>query len=247
MSERPHTTHLRLDIHDWVEELTRDHSHREPYVRRNGGVTWTAGHVTRVPPLVLQLLGAMPASSGATSGTKPGSRPAARIEAIDTVMLIDDEAERWYARLHRDAPGGSHDPRTGRTVPGSATLARISGLHGLHASLDRCDSATPRRNEAGAVRCCFRHRLEHDMQRWWHQARIVTGWDSPAYRPFNTCPVCEQRGGLRVNLEMQAALCIECRSIWASDEIGVLAEHIRVENQEPLLDQTRGEIEDVEG
>lgn len=231
------TTHLQLDIHDWVEELTRTHTHREPYVRKDGGVVWTAGHVTSVPPLVLQLIGATPAGSTDQAGAKPHSRPAARIEALDTVMLIDDEAERWFARLADDAPRDSFDPHTQRPIPGSGTIARISRLHGLHASAPHCGRSRGRRDENG-VWCCLRHRLEHDVRRWWHQARIVTGWDTPAYRPFNTCPVCEHRGGLRINLEMRAGLCIECRSVWAADEIGVLAEHIRAENQELMLDQT---------
>lgn len=232
------TTHLQLDIHDWVEELTRTHAHREPYVRKDGGVTWTAGHVTSVPPLVLQLIGAAPAGSGDQTGATPHSKPAARIEALDTVMLIDDEAGRWFARLGENQPPGDRlDPRTQRPVPGTGTIARVTRLHALHASAPRCSRTHGRRDDAGAW-CCLAHRLEHDVRRWWQQARIVTGWDSPAYRPHATCPVCEHRGGLRINLGMRAGMCVECRSLWSPEEIGLLAEHIRTENHELHLDQT---------
>lgn len=223
--------HRELDIHDLVNELTRTHTHREPYVVRRGEVSWTVGHVTTVPSLVLQLVGAAPASSLSESGSAPVSKPAARIEAIDTVMLIDEEAGEWIDQLGAVIPADRIDPDTQRPLPGSGTLRRLNLVHSLHAGLPQCDRPRGRRDEDGAW-CCRRHHLEHDVRRWWHQARIITGWDSPAYRPFNTCPVCEQRGGLRINLVMQAGVCVECRSIWAADEIGLLAEHIRIENLE---------------
>lgn len=211
------------DIHDMVNELTRTHTHRERYEIRHGLTLWTRDHITTVPALIHQLLGATPASQGSDQGSSNfGSRPAARIEALDTVMLIDDEATRWLARLGADDPNERPDPRTGLPIPtprastGRATIAVITKLHGLHAS---AGSST-------------QQAIVHDVRRWWHQARIITGWDSPAYRPFNTCPVCEHRGGLRINLTMQAGLCIECRSIWEPDDIGLLAEHIRIENTE---------------
>lgn len=204
-----------LDIHDLVEDLTRTHTHREPYVIREAGTTWTKGHVTTVPALVHQLVGATPASSGSESGaTSAKSKPAARIESIDTLMLIDHEASTWVKRLGEDDPGDTHDRTTGLPVLGSGTIACITLLHGLHASQD--DST--------------RRRIEHDVRRWWHQARIASGWDSPSWRPNNTCPVCEQRRTLRVNLSTSSAMCVECREVWDETTIGLLAEHIRGEN-----------------
>jgi Zn-finger nucleic acid-binding protein len=46
------------------------------------------------------------------------------------------------------------------------------------------------------------------------------------------CPVCDVRRSLRVNLSLQTALCVECREVWDSTTIGLLAEHIRAENME---------------
>lgn len=231
------TTHVtpQLDIHDMVEELTRTHTHREPYVVRSGATVWTRGHVTTVPALILQLLAATPAGSGEQAGSVAHSRPAAPTDPIDTIMLVDDEAERWLLRLGHNAPGDAFDPNTQRPVPGSGTIARIRALHGLHASAPHCGRDRGHRDDNGAW-CCYRHRIEHDVRRWWHQARIITGWDSPSWRPDSTCPVCEQRRSLRINLTMRAGFCVECRTIWSAEEIGLLAEHIRTENGDTLGD-----------
>lgn len=235
----------QLDIHDLVRDLTLPHTHREAYSLRMSGTTWTKGHVTLVPALINQLLNATPAGSGESSGSGTAkSRPAARIEALDTVMLIDDEAARWVRRLGHDDPGdalevirrarstfgptcpqcshtscvavqrGEHVER--RAIRGSGTIACIRLLHGLHAG------ASPEQKRA----------IEHDARRWWHQARIVSGWDSAAWRPDNTCPVCEVRRSLRINLTTQTAVCIECREVWDTTTIGLLAEHVRIENAE---------------
>lgn len=217
----------QLDIHDMVEELTRTHTHRERYEVRQGLTLWSKDHVTLVPALILQLLEATPAGSRDESGSAGAkSKPAARIEAIDTIMLIDDEATRWLARLGVDDPNERLDPRTRLPIPaprattGRATIAVINKLHGLRTSQDGDTQG----------------RIDHDIRRWWHQARIITGWDSPSWRPNNTCPMCEQRRTLRINLVMQAALCVECREVWDTTTIGLLADHIRSENEDDATD-----------
>lgn len=220
------------DIHDMVTQLTRTHRHNETYVLTRGNETWSARHTTTVPSLVHQLLGATPAGSRDEAG--PGgakSKPAARIEAIDTLMLIDDEAARWVRRLGEDDPGDRLDNH-GKVIPGSGTIACITLVHALHPGQTWCGRSAAHRTDAGRPDCCPQHQIEHDVRRWWHQARIVSGWDSPAWRPDNTCPVCEQRQALRVSLVNQTAVCVECRTVWGSDEIGLLAEHIRAENAE---------------
>lgn len=225
------------DIHQMITELTHTHIHRERYAVLIGSTTWTRHHSTTVPALITQLLGATPARSSTESGTAPVSKPAARIEALDTVILIDDEAGHWIDQLGGTIPSDRIDPATQQNIPGSGTLARLHRLHGLHPSTPTCNRPHGRRDESGAW-CCDRHHLEHDVQRWWHQARIITGWDIPAYRPYNTCPVCEHRGGLRINVELEAGFCIECRSIWDRTQIGLLAEHIRAENTDDLTGRT---------
>lgn len=227
------TQQPQLDIHDYANDLTRTHTHRERYQVREGLEVWTRDHITSVPALVLQLLEAPSASQASDSSTPSySSRPAARIEALDTIMLIDDEATRWLARLGADDPNERLDPRTKLPIPGqrattgAATIAVINKLHGLHASQD---TKTQRA-------------IEHDMRSWWHQARVISGWDSVAWRPDNTCPVCEARRTLRINLTSKTGLCIDCRALWTEDEIGLLADWIRLENAE---DETATEGDDA--
>ncbi|WP_067428496.1 DUF7341 domain-containing protein [Nocardioides jensenii] len=214
------------DVHTMFAELTQPHSHREPYVVRRGGTTWTQHHVTRVPALVMQLLEATPAGSGDQAGTGGHSRPAIRIEALDTVMLIDDEVSRWIERLGSNTPADVWDVENDRPVKGSGTLRALRHLHGLHASAPICQPGL-RGGRTGSAWCCLTHRLEHDLSGWWHQARIVSGWDTPAFRPFAACPICEAVNSLRVKLTAQTALCVECRALWDPTTIGMLAEHIR--------------------
>lgn len=224
--------HAEPDLHAMMAELTRRHTHREPYEYERGGTRWSRYHPSEVPALVHQLVGAAPAGSKDESGSSSAkSRPAARIEALDTVMLIDDEAGAWIDLLGGVIPADRYDPANDLPIRGSGTVLRLLRLHGLHAGLNPCGSARGNRDELGAW-CCQAHHLEHDVRRWWHQARIIAGWDSPSWRPDNTCPVCEQRRSLRINVEMQAGFCIECRTVWDSSQIGLLAEHIRTENGE---------------
>lgn len=236
-----------LDIHEIFAELTTRHTHFEPYVVANAGETWTTRHATDVPSLVHQLLGATPAASKAESGSGAVSRPNARIEALDTVELIDDAAGRWIERLGDTAPADTWDRNRQAPIRGSGTIARLNRLHGLHAGAPRCDRAHGRRDRETGDWCCDSHAIEHDVRRWWQQARIITGWDSPAYRPFNTCPVCDHRGGLRVNVVIGSAMCVECRSVWDPTMIGLLADHIRRENDgDQQTDDTPTSTEQLE-
>lgn len=206
-------------IHDQVRDLTETHRHREPYTYGDGRTTWTSGHVTTVPPLLTQLGQATQQSMGDGGGSGGyKSRPPAFIESMDTLATIDLEASRWVRDLGEDDPGN--------------TGACVRRLHGLHASAHRCDNARAQRDDEHRVTCCSQHAIEVDVRRWWTQARIVTGWDSAAWRPDNTCPLCGKRGTLRVKLSAHSGMCIDCRETWDETTIGLLADHIRAENQE---------------
>lgn len=213
-------TTLALDIHDLVDELTRDHTHREPYTVRTGVTLWTKNHLTSVPSLIDQLQQATASSTGEGGAGGYASRPAAHLESLDTLIHIDLAAGRWIRDL------GEDDHHTD-------TKATVRQLHALHASAPTCTRA-----HAGRGDCCTAHAIEADVRRWWTQARIVTGWDSPAWRPDNTCPACTKRGTLRVRFAAQAGLCIDCRTTWGPDVIGLLADHIRLENQDEGTDIT---------
>lgn len=196
------------DIHDIHEELTRQHTHRERYERTEKGTSWKQDHVTLVPALIDQLSEAQPQSQKSEGGGGFGSRPAARIEALDTLALIDHESAAWVRKLGEDDPG--------------STKACVSKLHGLWAGVDEVAQKA----------------IERDMRKWWNQARIVSGWDSSAWRPDNTCPMCNERRSLRIRIWDQVALCVGCRDTWDETSIGLLAEHIRFENGDTGEDET---------
>lgn len=220
-----------LDIHDLVEDLTRTHQHREPYVIREAGTTWTRGHVTLVPSLIDQLQTATAANTGETGRGGYQSRPAAFLESMDTLIHIDLAAARWIRDL------GEDDHHTD-------TAATVRQLHGLWPSSTHCKKSKPKRDSTGNVTCCTRHTIEHDIRSWWTQARVITGWDTTAWRPDNTCPACTKRGALRVRFATQSAMCIQCRTTWTPEVIGLLADHIRLENAE---DQDTNDTAKTEG
>lgn len=192
-----------------VDQLTHPHTHRERHEYDAHGTRWSTWHYTRVPSLLDQLLHLQPGGTGDTSRGGFRSQPPGRIEAIDTHDLIDTESARWIRRLGYDDD---------RDTPGCIQL-----LHGLHASQPD--------ETRDAIRVDIRH--------WWTMARIATGWDTPAWRPANTCPLCGKRGTLRVRLASQIAHCIDCRETWTPDTIGLLADHIRAENHD--LDEQTGQ------
>lgn len=200
-----------------LAELTRPHRHRERYHVETGQTRWSKFHHTRVPSLLHQLQHADPGGEGAARGGYE-SRPAMRIEAYDGLTRIDLAAARWVKDL------GEDDPDT--------TEACVRLLGALAASADRCKRSKAKRHPAsGRVECCTWHAIEIDVRSWWQQARILTGWDSPAWRPDSTCPACGARQSLRIRLEDRTGLCVECREVFGPDEYQQLAEHVRVETE----------------
>lgn len=193
-----------MDLADYVRELTEPHSHAEHYQVRQGHTWYGRNHVTRVPSLLTQLWNGDLPSSSAEDGPRPGyqSRPAARLDALDAAVRIDLEASRWVKDLGEDDP--------------SDTAACVRRLHGLAASADQVTRVA----------------ILRDVRRWWTQARIVTGWDSAPWTPDNTCPMCGERGTLKVRLLEHIAMCTHdaCRTTWDETSIGLLADHIREES-----------------
>lgn len=199
-----------------LRELTSWHVHAERYTVRQGGTSWTRTHSVKVPPLLVQLqMSVRPVVGGSSGGYE--SRAVGNLEAVDTLIHIDREASAWVRELGEDDP--------------ASTIGCVRRLGGLLGSMGRCDRARPRVDPGGGV-CCTWHAVGRDVSRWTVQAKVATGWESPAWRPDNTCPVCGVRGKLRVRLLEQAAVCVECRATWDAGSIGLLADHIRGENHD---------------
>lgn len=222
-----------LDVHDMVRQLATRHWWREPYPPALKGEP-EGWYGSDAPALVLQLVGETPAVTKADIGaaTQATSRPTARVEAMDTVMLIDDEAGDWIDRLGGVIPADPINPDTLRPIPGAGTVLRLQRLHGLYPSTKNCDLPKHRKHDVDGW-CCDRGHVEYDVRRWWQQARIIAGWDMAAWIPNNTCPVCDERRKLRIRLD--SAMCVECRTVWSAGQLGLLAEHIRAENRDEEL------------
>lgn len=211
------------DLRTLIADLTRTRSHREHLTATIGHTTVGHAHFTKVPPLLVQLQYADTPGGNDRSGAGYESRPAASIEALDTLVNIDLEAARWVRDLGEDDP--------------SSTIGCVALLGGLLASAIRCKRRHPVINhQSRKVTCCTWHAIDHDVRRWWTQARIVTGWDAPAWRPDNTCPACGVRRSLRIRLAERVGFCVECRETWPTTDYQVLAEHIRVESE---MERTR--------
>lgn len=211
------THRQRMELADYVRELTEPHTHVETYATKSitGPGFVDARYVTHVPSLLTQLWDNDVPSGAAESGTRPGfaSKPAARLDALDAAVRIDYEATRWVTDL-------GHLPRT------HDTQQVIRQLHGLV-------PAAGRETQVEIMR---------DVRRWWTQARIVTGWDSPAWTPDATCPQCGQRGTLKIRLAEHIGMCVNdaCRVTWDEASIGLLADHIRAESGEKRARAVRG-------
>lgn len=203
------TARRRLDLFDLIRELTENHQHRELYFRKKK----PRYHITNNPSLLEQLGDAIEPKASVESGTaRPAaSKPSAALDAIDTLIRIDTEAARWLRHLGEDDPGN--------------TTTCVRHLGALAVSAEHC-GRKPRGD------CCTYHAIERDTRRWWTWARIITRWDLPAWQPDNTCPLCGNRGTLRVRVTEKLATCIDCRETWDDTTIALLADHIRTENHD---------------
>lgn len=194
-------------VYDYVSALCDNTRHAEPRTivrhENNGSMTtFTDRHITVNPPLILQLWEAAATSKGMDGGNRVfGSSPSASLEALDMAMRIEHEVHQHLRHDHGLTNSYDDYPET---IDAVRHLGSLTG-HGT-------DNA----------------RL---IKSWWAGARVVTGWDLPAWKPNNTCPLCAHRGSLRV--KYPTAMCVECREVWDEDNIGLLVEHIRTENDDP--------------
>lgn len=206
-----------MDVVDMVAELTRPWVSSEGYQLDSitGGPGIGLLHQTRVPSLLVQLEHAAPSGQGDDRGSAGyESRPAARVEALDVLITIEHETERW---LTRTEPTASSYP--------DHLADQVARLGSKVRTLTWCKRG--KSTNRGA--CCDRHKLEGDVRRWWAQSRIVAGWDSPAWKPDATCPACGVRGGLRIRLSAHVGFCVDCRETWDHETVELLGRHVREE------------------
>lgn len=195
---------LTPDPADMVRELTDRVTHRERLEHRRVN---RDGTVTIVRAVHATRHPSLLAQLGAAvepsqaTSAQEGARPGFASAPSARLDAID-------ALLKIDAQAGSWVSRLGGSRGDTATNVRRAAALGVG-----------------------NRSVEHAVQHWWTRARVVTGWDSPAWRPDATCPLCGKRGGLRVRVLESVALCVECEESWSPDTIGLLAEHIRAESE----------------
>lgn len=195
--------------YDYIAALCDHTRHAEPRTvliqTGQSMTTYTDRHITINPPLITQLWQAAATSSGMDTGNRIfGSSPSASLEALDMVMRIENEVHRILR--HELGYTNSHDDYP-NTIDAVRHLGSLTG-EGTNTA--------------------------HTIRSWWAGARVVTGWDLPAFKPNNTCPLCAHRGSLRI--KYPTGMCIECRETWDAETIGLLVEHIRAENDDQETD-----------
>lgn len=225
MSAARHLEHDRAepDVVDMVAELVDAHRHRVHVLRDPDahGTTVATWHRVRVPSLIDQLDDAAPGGDQAPKSGGYASKPAARVDSIDALHTMDRGVTRWLNRYDVDQ---AH-------LDLGECVRRLGALMADRTRFDRCQRRTPAIDRASdAVTCCTWHDAARDVRRWWARARIVTGWDEPAWRPDVTCPVCGTRGSLGVRLRERVATCMECHEGWDATSYQQLAEHVRTES-----------------
>lgn len=210
------------DLHGYLTQLAWPIASSQRYelaqTNRDGSVTRVQiNHPSAHLPLISQLWEAGNQNAPTDEGARPGyaSKPTARVDALDAFYRIDSEAAKWVRVLGHDDP--------------EDTLGILRRLNGLAAGIGHD-------HKPGAL-CCDWHAIEQDARAWWVQSRVLTGWDSSAWRPDSTCPPCGARGTLRVKLLAKTAMCVDCREVWTEDTIGMLAQHISDEAEAGRFDR----------
>lgn len=219
-----------LDVVDMITELVDGRRHRERVTREanHHGTTVVSYHRVRVPGLIHQLDDTAPAGETAPGSAGFESRPAARLDAIDTLDTIDRGASRWLNRYDVDH----------QHLDTTDCVRRLGALMaGWDRAGSRCHRRRPLLDHDRRPVCCSWHEAAAEVRSWWARSRIVTGWDSPPWRPNASCPVCGMRGSLAVRLEERVATCVECHEAWDSTCYQEFADHVRVET---IAAQLRG-------
>jgi len=147
-------------------------------------------------------------------------------------------------QLDQTVTGATGGGETIRTAYGSKPAGRIDVL----AFLERIDKQSktiatqhgipnlPLRRRLQAIGGILGDATDRTVRSWWSTARILTTHDTPPFAPDVPCPIetCERRGTLRVRIEEQAGVCVECHTVWDETDFGRLrlwvewsAEHLR--------------------
>lgn len=194
---------MLADIAAVADELTDVRKHREPFEvwspSRHRVKRW---HETTVPGLLAQLRAAFVpgrAEQVESGSGVPGSRPPLHLEAISRHTVITVGAARWMWSLE--------------LTQRETVEANVRALVGAAGAMD---------SDAQAA-------LLTELRRWRTWCAVLTGWETPPFRPHVACPVCDTMDSLVIRLDTSKAYCrdMDCLSTWDASSIGVLGEYIR--------------------
>lgn len=148
-------------------------------------------------------------ATGTDGGRTAASRVPVRLDAIDCLEMIRTAASEWLGK-HRTAASDVRLQGDVRLQRLKHDVRRLVGVPWTQLEL---------------------HDLDAEVRSWVSRARVVTGWDIPAFAPHVRCPACNGLGTLRIRLVERTAACVAvgCVASWDPATIGILAEHIRAE------------------
>lgn len=202
---------MLADIAETADALTDSSQHLEPIYTTDGSRNRKLTHVHRVtlPGLLAQVHDLFePGSKSEDSGSStPSSRPPLNVEAASLHLQVTLAVTRWCWSLGLEIR--------------DTVESNIRALVGAAASMDSDTQDA----------------LLSEMRSWRRRSAILTGWQTPPWRPRCSCPVCGTVGTLVVRLDLREAYCsswepqtqTQCEGWWDEETIGVLADHVRAE------------------
>lgn len=186
-----------VTISDLIGQLIRPRKHTTTLPTSDGT---TNTHTSHHPPLLDEL------ESNTTTAkvgveryhSAPKSKPAGRLDAVALLHRIDKEADQIATVISSRRIGTLRD--------------RLSSISGTIADQDHITNK-------------WAHQL---ITGWVIAAKVITGWDTVPFTPDVPCPnvECERRGTIRIRVEDQVALCIECATHWTPDDILQLGQYV---------------------
>lgn len=195
MNRRPE----QLTAADMIRELIR------PYVTRHAG---TFGLRTRVP---------VPRTDGPKYAWTTAVLPATHHTANHPALLDQlEQAAGIRSAVSDDDAGasafGSKPPTHLEALRLIDRIDRQSRQMEHRLGIAHVPGVRPRLSRIGGLLG-----IEPDptVRSWWASARILTHWDTPAYRPQGApCPQCWETNSIRIRFDDELAVCSECGTVW---------------------------------
>lgn len=210
---------------DMIRELTRHYSTSEwvkqpqhdPTTSRYRTVRRV--HTVQHPPLLEQIEQTVTGSTtaGEVFHAAYGSKPAGRIDCLAFLERIHAQTVELEQKLglpHQ--PWRTVQPAVVRRLPVPTSDRRR--LAPWETVVDR--PAVVEYPRLLALSGVLGDRPDSRVKSWWMTARILTQHEGPPYSPDVPCPqeTCERWGTIRVRMDPNLAVCVECGHTWSDDD-----------------------------